>query len=528
MWSCLLFTFLCVTPLAAQRTRAERTDARETSTYADVIAFLDSLQRLTPDIRRWTMAVSPEGRAVPVVLAARPMVDSPEEAHRSGKPILYIQANIHAGEVEGKEAAQMILRDLTVGPLRSLLDSVIVLMVPIYNADGNEDFKPGSENRPGQNGPALVGRRSNGQGFDLNRDYVKLEAPETRGSLALMLEWGPDFFVDLHTTNGSYHGYVLTWSPGLNPNTTPANVWGREVFLPKIQERMRVRHDQETFPYGNLKNQHPDSLDQGWYTYEAGARFGTNSMGMRGRVSLLSEAYSNLPFSERISATYNFVRETLSLAAEERARVKELVKASFAERPDSVTVRSEYGEPVMRDVVVEITRPDNDGHGGYSRRIRTGEYRTIRMPVYDSFAPTRREAMPAAYLLPPASGEIVEHLLLQGVIVERVTEPWQAEVEAFMIDSIRAARNPFQGHRLVTVEGSWADFDGEGGAGWYLVPTNQRLGVFAAWLLEPASEDGLVAWGFYDRSLRRGETFPVLRTRAPLLLEGRQVTAADF
>lgn len=510
-------------PSAAQQTRAELTDAKETSTYADVMSFLDSLQRLTPDIRRWTMAVSPEGRAVPVVLAARPMVDSPEEAHRSGKPILYIQGNIHAGEVEGKEAAQMILRDLTIGPLRSLLDSVIVLMVPVYNADGNEDFKPGSENRPGQNGPAIVGRRSNGQGYDLNRDYVKLEAPETRGALDLILEWGPDFFVDLHTTNGSYHGYDLTWSPGLNPNSTPANAWGSEVFLPEIKERMEIRHDQETFPYGNFRNQHPDSLDQGWYTYEPGPRFGTNAMGMRGRIAILSEAYSNDPFGERISATYNFIREILSLAAEKRGRVKELVRASFNARPDSVTVRTDYGEPVMRDVIAEITRPDNDGHGGYSRRIRTGEYRTIRMPVYGSFTATRREAMPAAYLLPPALKDIVELLLLQGINVERITQPWHAQLEAFVIDSMNAARRPFQGHRMVSVEGQWSDFAGEGGPGWFLVPTDQRLGVFAAWLLEPASEDGLVTWGFFDRSLGPGERYPVLRSRAPLLLTSRQV-----
>ena len=153
-------------PAAAQTTKAERTEFRETSSYADVMTFLDSLGHRAPDIRQWIFATSPEGKPLPVVLAARPMVDGPAAAHRTGKPIVLVQANIHAGEIEGKEAAQMLLRDLTVGPLGTLLDSVIVLVIPIYNADGNDHFAPGDRNRPGQNGPAIVGERANGQGLD--------------------------------------------------------------------------------------------------------------------------------------------------------------------------------------------------------------------------------------------------------------------------------------------------------------------------------------------------------------------------
>ena len=159
----------------------------------------------------------------------------------------------------------MLLRDLTLGPLRPLLDSIVLILVPIYNTDGNDAF---GNNRPGQNGPASVGMRPNGQGLDLNRDYVKQEAPETRGAAALIAAWDPDLFVDLHTTNGSYHGYQLTYSPGLNPNSPPANDWGRDRLLPELRRRMRERHQREVFWYGNFRNQHPDSLVQGWETYE--------------------------------------------------------------------------------------------------------------------------------------------------------------------------------------------------------------------------------------------------------------------
>ena len=500
----------------AQSTRPERTAGQETSTYADVLGFLDSLARAGAELRVGTLGESPEGRRIPWVLASRPMVDGPAEAAQSGKPIVYIQGNIHAGEVEGKEAAQMLLRDLTLGPLRPLLDSVIVLIVPIYNADGNERFASGEVNRPGQNGPPRVGQNTNGQGLNLNRDYVKLEAPETRGSLALIDRWQPDIFIDLHTTNGSYHGYALTWAPGLNPNSSPANDYTRDHFLPTIRERLRRRQKIETFPYGNFRNQEPDSLVQGWETYDARPRFGTNNMGVRGRIAILSEGYSNNPFAERIRATYGFLREILSLAAEERVAVRRVVAQGAQWRPDSIGIRSSFAPPSRQDVIAEITRSDGDGSHGFARRIRTGVYRTIRMPVFDRFVAVAQVARPAAYLLPPQHAPLAALLRAQGIVVERLAEPWQGQVEGFTVDSVQAAPFVFEGHRTVTVTGQWAARSAELGPGWFYVSTDQKAGVLAAYLLEPASEDGFAAWNLYDRELRHGGEAPVLRLRAPL------------
>ena len=513
-----LFPVLALLPLfpllaVGQMTTAERTEYRETSSHADVVAFLDSLAYRTQDLRRWSLGRSPEGRDIPVLLLARPMVDGPAAAHRSGKPLLYLQGNIHAGEVEGKEALQALVRDLTIGSLKPLLDSVILLVVPIYNADGNDHFAPGERNRRGQNGPALVGERSNGQGLDLNRDYVKLEAPETRGALRVIAEWDPDVFVDLHTTNGSYHGYLLTYSPGLNPNSPASNEYVRDRFLPTIRQRMRQRHRQETFWYGNFRNQTPDSLIQGWETYDARPRFGTNLMGMRGRLSILSEAYSNAPFRDRVLVTYNFVREVLSLAAEQREQIRALIDRSEGFAPDSVTVRSILAPPADQDVIAEITEAAGDGAGSFASRRRTGVFRTIRMPVYDRFTAARKEPRGAGYLLPPQHAHLVELLRRQGIVVFRLRSRWQGPAESFTIDSVTAARNPFEGHRTVTLEGRWASGDFTAQAGWSFVPTAQRLGVLASYLLEPTSEDGLVTWNFLDRDLRPRATYPIRRVR---------------
>jgi zinc carboxypeptidase len=509
------FSFIAAGNSAAQTTRAERTNFRETSTYADVLAFLDSLQRVAPEIRLGTLATTVEGRRVPFVIASRPLVSSPAEAHRTGKLIVYLQANIHAGEVEGKEAAQMLLRDLTRGALRPLLDRVVLLVVPIYNPDGNERWAPGARNRPGQNGPERVGQNPNGEGLNLNRDYVKMEAPETRGSVSLLLSWDPDLFLDLHTTNGSYHGYALTYAPGLNPNTNPATDFVRDRFLPLIRQRMQQRHDQRTFSYGNFRNQDPDSLVQGWETYDARPRFGTNWMGLRGRLAILSEGYSNADFRTRVSATYNFVQEVLTLAAEQRDTIKSLVLASNRRRADSVAVRSVLAPPTIQDVIAEITREKGEGAGGYARRQRTGVYRTIRMPVFDRFTAARKERLPAAYLLPTRFTELVELLGRQGILVNALRESGPVPTEIFTVDSTSVGPL-FEGHRTVQAEGRWSSesTDTTVASGWYLVPTDQPLGLLAAYLLEPASEDGLVTWNLLDRELQAHAPFPILRVHA--------------
>jgi len=512
-WRAVLPAALLLLPgsgLGAQTTRAERTEYRETSSHADVLAFLDSLRSGGASISLHTLAHSFEGRAVPYVVASRPLVNGPADAVRSGKPVVYVQANIHAGEVEGKEAAQMLLRDLTLGSLAPLLDSLVLLVVPIYNVDGNEALAAGDTNRPGQNGPAVVGRRTNGQGFDLNRDYVKMEAPETRGAAALILEWNPQVFVDLHTTNGSYHGYALTYSPGLNPNATGANDFVRDTMLPALRSRMRERHGRATFPYGNFRNQHPDSLAQGWETYDARPRFGVNWMGLRGRMPVLSEAYSNDDFRTRVETTYEFVRELLSLVAEERRTVMAIGTVP-PRRTDSVAVRSNLGPPKRLPVIAEITEPAGDGNGGYARRRRSGVFRTIEMPVYDHFVPARREAIPESYLIPEGLSRVAGLLRRHGIAVERLRGPAGGPLQTFSVDSV--ARGPlFEGHQSMRVEGRWKDGGVGPAAGWYRVRTTQPLGVLAAYLLEPASEDGIVTWNLLDADLSAGRPYPILRT----------------
>src|SRR5450759_1672724 len=286
-----------LSPADYPRTRPEQTRYRETSHYADVRKFLDSLRALRAPLVFGSIGKTNEGRDIPYVIASRPLVSTPSEAKRLGRPIVYVQGNIHAGEVEGKDALLALLRDLSFSSKPNVLDSIVLIAVPIYNADGNERFAAQSVNRTEQNGPELVGVRSNAQNLDLNRDYVKAEAPETRASLAMFNTWDPDVFVDLHTTDGSFHGYALTYSPSLSPAEVFGGVSARDSLLPVLRVRMRTRHGFEVFDYGNFISDEPGartdtSVREGWATYDARPRFGTNYYGIRGRIGILSEAYS--------------------------------------------------------------------------------------------------------------------------------------------------------------------------------------------------------------------------------------------
>lgn len=561
---------LCsISTLHAQLTVPERTNGERTSSHAEVLAFIDSLQHHGAKLEVGTLGTSPDGRRLPYVILSRPLVTTPAAARATGKPIFYIQANIHAGEVEGKEAMQELARDLTLGGLKPLLDSVVIIWVPIYNADGNDAFGPQDINRGEQNGPELVGLRANGQGYDLNRDYVKQEAPETRASLVLITRWDPDVFMDLHTTDGSYHGYALTWSPGLNPNRTPTNDWVQDTVLEQVRRRVREREHFETYPYGNFDG--GNAAPTGWRSYESTPRYGTNLAGMT-RLSILSEVMSHDPFLRRIAANYAFVLETIRYLNEHRADMRRHETQTARYRPDSVVVRgnSLAVSPVRMDSVLvavtrTVTRPRSDsatranttrtpaikdtvgvcmaastGRGGPGRGAGrgagsgngrggvggrggagsgttrdvlelTGESHPLYMAVRDRFAPVRKEAIPAAYVFDSSYGPVISLLRRQGIEVRQTTKGWTGRAGHFVVDSLNHTRF-FEGHCGVLVEGKWAAPSPDTvAAGSFVVSSSQRMGMLAAFLLEPASEDGYANWNFFDHGLQVGGVAPVRR-----------------
>jgi len=501
-------------------TRAERSRYTETSTYADVIVFLDSLHG-RKELSFGSIGKSGEGRDIPYVIASRPRVSTPAEARALGRPIVYIQGNIHAGEVEGKEALLALLRSLTQTAAPNVLDSLILIAVPIYNADGNEKFASQVKNRGSQNGPELVGERANAQGLDLNRDYIKAEAPETRASLAMFNAWDPDVFVDLHTTDGSYHGYALTYAPPLNP-AAPLGIFARDSLLPPIALRMKA-HGFPTFDYGDFISD--DTLSKGWATFDSRPRFGTNYYGLRGRIAILSEAYSHDTFRRRVSATFRFVLELLSVVAARGATIQAVTNAASraptlgyepGASPLSIPIRSQMvAAPDSVAVIAEDLERTGDStrtQPGVPKGMRrTGRFHAVTMPVFDRFKPVLFAPPPVAYAIPAADTEAVRLLRLHGIVVDSLSVAATARAENFVTDSTIVSPRPFQGHHEVHLVGRWMSQPRELPAGTYIARTSQPLRILLVYLLEPESDDGLVTWNFFDGALLSRGAYPVLR-----------------
>lgn len=574
--------------LRAQQTRAERTKYEETSLYTDVMSFLDTLQQRGAKIRVGFIGRTMQGRDVPYVIASRPLVTTPLEAKRLGRPIVYVQANIHSGEVEGKEAMLAMLRDLTLSAKPNVLDSVVLIVVPDYNADGNEALAPQARNRGAQQGPEMVGTRPNAQGINLNRDYIRAETPETKGSLAMFNAWDPDVFVDLHTTDGSYHGYALTYSPSLHPaaaipGATFGGAYARDSMLPVLRQRMKLRDHFAIFDYGNFSGDEGPRAGPGearsWSTYSHTPRYGTNYYALRGRISVLSEAFSHDPFERRVKSTYAFVHELLAFTAEHAKGVLALNRRSDAGlesgKSFEVPIRAAItAHPSTQIVVEEIldTIPEarealraqaaaaaaarangrggrggggaGGGRAGAGRggppacawpltqpgvrcgMVRTGKFVSQKMLVRDRFDATLNAKLPVAYLLRamPGQDSLIAQLRLHGVVVERLVSRLDARGEQFTVDSV-AKLPPGDGHSDIRVTGAWSANDHvTGEPGDYIVRGAQPLGVLSVILLEPMCDDGLAAWNYFDAALdpmmkstdASARVYPVARIDAPI------------
>ncbi len=486
------------------RTVAEKTDFRQTSRHADVVELGQKLAKASRSVKLSELGVSTEGRSIPLWIVANPPVSTPEEAKASGKLVVFIIANIHAGEVEGKEALPMLVREMVTTPDHPLLKDVILLAAPIYNCDGNEKFS--KTNRPGQVGPEEMGIRANGQGFDLNRDFVKLEAPETRGFVRVMNAWDPHLFFDLHTTNGSHHRYIITYQGSKNPACNADLLsFVREKLMPEAGNFLESKTGFKTFFYGNFDRNH-----ERWTTYGATPRFGTTYVGLRNCMGVLSEAYSYADFKTRAVGTLEFTRGLLDYAAKHKKEVVGIIEAArrAGKLGDEVAIRSEAKPSKEPVTVLGYVEEVKDG-----RSHATSEPKDYRVILEEEFAPTASVRRPYGYVVPAKFPAAIERLKRHGLELEELKEDLVIDAEVYAIDAIEKAARKFEGHFNVDLKVTPKSMAKKVAAGSVLVHADGPLGVLAVYLLEPHSDDGLATWNFFDEGLEVGKEFPVLRLK---------------
>lgn len=510
------------------QTIAESSRFTETSRYADVMNFIKELQQQSSMIRIETLCISPEGKKVPLLVIGNPSPSSPLELRDDRRIPVYIQANIHAGEVEGKEASLMLARDLVLKNKNSYLDRLVVLLSPIFNADGNEKISP--SNRQNQVGPEKgVGVRYNGQNLDLNRDSTKLESPELQGLVQnVLMRWDPALLVDCHTTNGSYHEEPVTYSWPLNPNTDNSIIaYMREKMLPAVNKNLLDTYNTLSIPYGNFMD--IKTPEKGWQTFGHQPRYVTNYIGLRNRLSILDENYSYADYKTRVLSCYYFLLSVLDYCYDHQGEILQLIRSAdrstvlrgLSPSPkDTFAVETEL-KPLPNPIkilgwVMEATPTER----GWPQVKKTDKKKTYILPYYSDFVPKRTIPFPFAYLIPLHDTDVIGKLHQHGIIVEKLTEPATLEVESFLVKEIKGAERLYQGHRLNLIKGEYRMEKKDFPKGTYFVGTAQPLANLAAYLLEPESDDGLLVWNFFDRTLvsqwrQEPQTYPVYRLLKP-------------
>ncbi len=498
-------------PLATLQTRAERTNFTETSRYDDVKTFLDTVDAASELVHVSTFGYTFEGRPLLLAVVGRVGDARPATVLAANRLRVYLQANIHAGEVEGKEAVLALVRDIAKGQHADWLQSMVLLVNPNYNADGNERVTLTS--RGFQHGPiGGQGTRPNAQGLNINRDDIKLETPEARSMVRLVNDFDPHVMIDLHTTNGSRHAYHLTYETPNNPAVEGGIVRQSRDWMAAVSKAIKTRDGWEFRSYGNVSGTAPNRV---WTTVEDLPRYTHNYWGMRNRFGILSETYSYLPFGERVATNRRFLEEVLGYAHANAATLKKMAETADASSlvGQRLSIRSKVARgaapiEILMGGVEEEVNP-------YSGRVihkRSNARTPEQMADETTFASTDQERVPAAYIVPAEQKAAVELLRAHGITLERIASAATLPLEEFTVAETTATPKPFENHQERTVTGTWAAVEREVPAGAYRVAMTQRLARLAFYLLEPRSNDGLVTWNVLDEALKTGRS-PILRTR---------------
>ncbi len=489
-------------------TTAEKTNYKATSTYDEVMTFLNELQSRSPYARLETIATTTEGRQVPLLIIGNPLPENPEDMRNDPRIVVYLQANIHAGEVEGKEATQMLARDLLKNPNSDMLKNVVVLINPILNPDGNEKFS--TKNRTNQNGPASVGVRYNGQHLDLNRDAMKLETPEIRGVVVNVLNrWDPAISVDCHTTDGSYHEEPTTFVWQLNPNGDSKMInYMRDKMMPQVHKTLWNKYDVENVFYGEFVDRL--NIDKGWYMYAAQPRYLVNYIGLRNRLAILNENYVYADFKTRVNASYHLLLSILEYADGHKRDIKKMLAEADREMSalktqpavfDSFAIKYKVRATPEKITIKAFETDTIPGVKGYRRYKKSDRQRTITVDYLADYYPTESVPVPFAYLFNIADQKVIRLMKEHGIRMEMLTEDTTLKVESFEIEELKCSGRLFQGHYMNKVKGKFVPVEKKFTSGTYIVKTGQPLGRLATYLLEPESDDGLLKWNFFDRYL---------------------------
>jgi len=486
-------------------THAEKTAYRETPSYADTIAYAKKLAAGSPAIEYQSFGLSGQGRDLPLLIASETSTFNPQQAKTEEKAIVLIQACIHAGEPDGKDAGFALLRDIAITKtLAGLLENVVLLFIPIYNTDGHERSSP--YNRINQNGPVEMGWRTTSTYQNLNRDYMKADTPETRSWLKLWNTWQPDLFIDCHVTDGADYRCNITYHHERHTGVDFEVVdWERSVFGGKVAP--------QTAASGNVISWYLEFIDNrdltlGTRDFNGSPRFSTGYVPIRNRPGILIETHMIKDYRSRVVGTYDFLKFALIESNKEPKQLRS-VGQSADERTtaagNSYDPSRKY--PIDFELTDETTpfqlkafqyKTDESEISGDRRVVYGTEPLDLTVPMYETLRIKTSIAVPLFYIVPVQWSDVIEVLRAHGLELETLAKDAEVNVESYRFTEVTWPGGPFEGRQMPRFNLEAVKESRLFHSGSVLISLAQPLAKVAINLLEPEAPDSFVRWGFFN------------------------------
>jgi murein tripeptide amidase MpaA len=522
-----LFSFLLLSlALTAQdkpwQTLYEESDGRKTPRYDETIKYCQRLADASPLLQYTSFGKSARGRDLPLLILDKDGLTDPKSIHETGRIILLLQACIHPGESDGKDAGLMLLRDIITGKdsvhpasdkersLRELLNHITLLFIPIFNTDGHERFGP--YNRINQNGPDEMGWRVTANNLNLNRDFLKADAPEMQAWLRMFNRWLPDFFIDTHTTDGADYQYVLTYLMEIYGDMdTGLTTWAEGTFIPSMEREMTASGF-PVFPYVDFRKWHDPR--SGLITEVAPPMLSQGYSSLRNRPGLLIETHMLKPYKQRVEGTYECIITTMKLLKQERQTLQNLIRKAdqlvsseaFLKMPFPLQFETSASDSIMVDFLgMKYDAVHSDLSGGLW--FRYSDTPTVfKLPHFRSTRPTVTARLPYAYIVPAEWTTVIERIGMHGIQYALLKKDTTITIATFRFKNPKWQQFPFEGRHPMTsidydeiIEARWFP------AGSAIVETMQPAGRIIPHILEPRGDGSYLYWGFFDATFEQKE-----------------------
>lgn len=515
--SALLLAFATSTALAAPAsaplsTISERSGFQNTGRYDEVVDLCARFQKAYPkQVRCFEFGRTPEGRPMLALAVSRTGALTAEQAKKKGVPVMLIQGGIHAGEIDGKDAGFLALREaLENKAAPGALDKQVLLFVPVFNVDGHERF--GKWNRPNQRGPVEMGWRTTAQNFNLNRDYVKADAPEMQAMLALVNAWDPIAYVDLHVTDGAkFQSDVSIQVEPVHGGDEELKRSGAALQTAVMADLKSQGSDPKPYYISFDKEDDPTS---GFVDSMPTPRFSTGYFPLRNRMAMLVETHSWKDYPTRVRITRNTIVSLLWQVAahgkewQKTAQQADARAAALAGADVPLSYRTTFNAKTIQFPGYEYTRGYSEVSGGLMTHYDESKPQMWTVPLRDEVVPDLKVAAPqGGYVVPAAfAAQVAARLKVHGISYKVIAaDQMSAEVETFRATKTKFGAQSFEGHQSLAVEGEWGRERRSLVAGALFVPIAQPKARLVMTMLEPRGADGLLAWGLFNNAFERKE-----------------------